>query len=90
MATKKAAAVVVQDEPEASGKELRVQVAMALPADMFRQAEIIAGLRGPLDALTKALPGAVVTHAIVTPRPAKPGAAPGLTPIEAATEAEID
>ena len=69
-------AEVAVGESVLSGKELRVQVSLALPADMFKQAEVIAGLRGPLEALCKALPGAVVSHSIVTPRPKMDAPAP--------------
>lgn len=91
MATKKAVPAVQEAEPDAgSGKELRVQLAMMLPADMFAQAEIIAGLRGPLDALRKALPGATVTHSIVTPRAPKIEAPAEPTALEQAIEQAID
>ena len=58
-------------------KELRISAVVAVPDDMFEQADLIAKVRPAIEALRESLPAGVVVSAdLVNPRPREEGAAP--------------
>lgn len=57
------AAVNLEQDVE-SESDFRLTVTIPVPADVFRQAEMISALRGPIEALRKQFPGASVEHSV--------------------------
>ncbi len=57
-------------------KELRISVAVTLPADEFEAADIVAQSRPIIDQLHEAFPGAAIKHEITRPRGPRISGAP--------------